>query len=148
MVADQALRGDNSTATLGNRRTQGSGRLFARQVQRPPASGGETTASVSPRSRLRSFSQRSSSEDFVFRMTKNSTIELHQGDIVRVQKWHINAPPRLSSTDCDLIRGLCLFCRLLSCYRREPKFTFCLCCSERVFICFIVAELQWLLVEG
>lgn len=85
MAADPALRrGDDSTATLDNWRTEGSCRLFARQVQRPPASGGETAASVSPRSRLRSLSQRSSSVDFVF-STENSTIELHQGDIVRAQ---------------------------------------------------------------
>lgn len=85
MAADPALRGDDSAATLDNRRTEASCRLFARQVQRPPASGGETAASVPPRSRLRSHSQRSSSVDFVFSIIENSTIELHQGDIARAQ---------------------------------------------------------------
>lgn len=61
VAADPALHRKDSAATLDNRRTEGSCRLFVRQVQRPPASGGETAAPVSPRSRLRSLSQRFSS---------------------------------------------------------------------------------------
>lgn len=60
-AADPALHRKDSAATLDNGRTEGSRRPFVRQVQRPPASGGETAAPVSPRSRLRSLSQRFSS---------------------------------------------------------------------------------------
>lgn len=72
-----ALRATDSAATLDNRRTESS--------CRPPASGGGAAAPVSPRSRLRSCSQRSSAVDFSFSRAEISAIELHQGDTVRAQ---------------------------------------------------------------
>lgn len=73
VAANPALHRKDSAATLDNRRTEGSCRLILRQVQRPPARGGETAASVPPRSRLRSLSQRFSSVDFVFSAAENTS---------------------------------------------------------------------------